>query len=133
MSSKCLTKQCSGLATLAVNWGVRAIIMNTEIITGIQDGILLASASNGSDDYIIWQRPENELGEVHFEWDDQLNSGYNIVSECTIDEDGCHLALNTGVLVHFYWNPPRHKKLEEFISKLMKIYFKNESVISDLR
>ncbi|MBN2295375.1 MAG: hypothetical protein JXM70_23290 [Pirellulales bacterium] len=107
--------------------------MRTEFVTSRQDGTLIVGASNGKDDYILWQRSEHERDHIYFEFRDQFNSGYNIVEECTIDNDGCHIVLNNGDMVHFYWQPPRHTNLEDFVSELTSLYGENASMIDDSR
>ena len=105
--------------------------MNTEFTNELNDGIYVVGASNGEEDYILWQQSENEPDQIHFEFNSQINSGYNILRECLIDNDGCHIVLNDGQLVHFYWHPPRHPKLEKFVEGLKKIYAGSDVKIDD--
>ncbi len=107
--------------------------MATEIVTSKEGGGLMAAASNGEDDYLLWQRSDSKPGEIYFEYNDQINSGYGIVEECTLDNDGCHIGLNNGNLVHFYWRPPNHESLNDLIFRLKEIYSKNPLIISDER
>jgi hypothetical protein len=107
--------------------------MKTQFTISDDAGIITVGAANGDDEYILWQKGLGELEEIHFEYDDQINSGYSIVNECSIDNDGCHIVLKSGKLVHFYWSPPRHEDLNQFIEYLLDIYKKNEGIIHDLR
>ena len=107
--------------------------MLTEMITSREDGIIMAGASNGKDDYLLWQRSDSEAGNIYFEYNDQLNSGYDILEALTLDNDGCHLVLENGKLVHFVWHPTGHENLDEFVSQLKEIYSEAPSIINDLR
>jgi len=107
--------------------------MMTQFSISDDEGIITIGDANGDDDYILWQKSLDESEEIHFEYKNQISSGYNIVSECCIDNDGCHIVLNSGELVHFYWNPPRHSGLDKFIKCLCELYNKKEETIYDLR
>lgn len=96
--------------------------MNTTIANTHEDGIHTVGASNGDADYILWQVSKEEPDSVYFEYYDQINSGYNNVTECTIDMDGLHAVLKDGALVHFYWHPPRHPDLATLVEGLRSIY-----------
>ena len=89
------------------------------------------AAENGVSSYILWRR-ESASGSIYFEFDDPKNGGYDNVRECTVDQDGCHLVLDSGELVHFYWNPQRHPQLPEFISALRRIYFGHPDLLEIL-
>jgi hypothetical protein len=107
--------------------------MNTEFANVLDGAVQILGASNGEDDYILWQKSEDEPNQIHFEFDSQINSGYNNIEECLIDNDGCHILLSNSQLVHFYWQPPRHKELELFITDLKELYFNKELEIDDQR
>lgn len=104
--------------------------MSTKIAFEYEDGAHIVSASNAEDNYIIWQKDQNHPNQIYFEYNDQINSGDGIVTECMIDMDGCHMVLNDGYMVHFYWNPPRPAGLDKFVEQLQKIYSHNPSIIS---
>ncbi len=88
---------------------------------------------NDETDYMLWQYSMDEPDQIYFEYYDQINSGYNTIQECCIDNDGCHIVLNNKSMVHFYWNPPRHKDLEQFVVALYSIYQDHKDIIDDLR
>ena len=96
--------------------------MITTIVKTHEEGLHTIGASNGDADYILWQVSEEEPESVYFEHGDQVNSGYDNVSECAIDMDGCHIFLKNGTLVHFYWNPPRHPDLPILVDGLRSLY-----------
>jgi hypothetical protein len=107
--------------------------MTTQFAISDEEGIITIGAANGDDDYILWQKGLDESEKIHFTYQDQINSEYNIVTECSIDNDGCHIVLKSGEVVHFYWNPPRHVGLDKFIEYLRGLYSEKEGVIYDLR
>lgn len=97
------------------------------------DGVRLVGASNGDDEYLLWQQDDTEPQTVHFEYNDQVNSGYNAIKECAVDMDGCHIVLNDGTMLHFYWQPARHRDLDLFVRGLVSIYGPDGTVLQDLR
>jgi len=107
--------------------------MKTKIHIGADEGVFYVGAMNNDTDYILWQSSELDLQEIYFEYNDQINSGYESVKECTVDNDACHIVLKTGEVVSFYWNPPKHDQLGEFVEHLKKVYARNPSIIEDLR
>ncbi len=96
--------------------------MSTVFADEWQGDIRVVVASNGESEYVLWQFDLKDPGHVYFEFDDQLNGGYNIVDECHVDECGCHIALQSDILVDIYWNPPRHSQLKAFVDALGEIY-----------
>ena len=98
--------------------------MATEITTDSQDGALSVVAANESGDYVLWQRSDAPVDskEIHFEWDDQSNGGYDLVSECSIDRDGIHIVLSDNRLVHFYFHALSKKDWNRFREHLEKMY-----------
>jgi hypothetical protein len=107
--------------------------MQTQFAFSHEEGVRLVGASNGDDDYLLWQQSDTDSDAVHFEYNDQTNSGYGIVRECSVDSDGCHIVLNDGKLLHFYWSPPWHKNLDRFVRELRLIYGLNGDFLEDLR
>lgn len=95
--------------------------MQTKTIRTKEDGVLLVGASNNENEYVLWQKREND-NSVHFEWDDQINSGTDIVDECTIDKDGMHMVLKDQRLIHFYFNDCSSQSWKELIEGLEEIY-----------
>lgn len=108
-------------------------MMKTEFTDILSDDVRIVGASNGGNKYILWQKTDSEQGQVYFEYDSQNNSGYNIVQEIMLDNDGCHLVLKNAELVHFYWNSTRHSDLSSFVAALKSLYFHEEIEIDDLR
>jgi hypothetical protein len=82
----------------------------------------IIGAANSESEYVLWQYDLIEPDEIYFEFDDQSNGGYNIVRECHVGRDGCHIVLREGKLVHIYWNPPGHPDLKRFVSALRELY-----------
>lgn len=107
--------------------------MQTLFTASHEDGIRLVGASNGDDGYLLWQQRDMDPKSVHFEYDNQVNSGYDTVKECTVDSDGCHIVLKDGKMLHFYWHPPRHQDLDLFVRGLVSIYGDDGAVFEDLR
>ncbi len=96
--------------------------MSTKIVNKKENGVHTVAATNGDDDYILWQVTDEKPDSVYFEYYDQINSGYNVVTECTVDMDGLHAVLQDGTQVHFYWIPPRHSDLATLVEGLRSIY-----------
>lgn len=103
--------------------------METVFAFPSSEDVQLLGASNGDAEYILWQYTDERNEPVYFEWDDQANGGYDNVLECTVDMDGCHIAIRAGHIVHFYWNPPRHRDLKRFVDGLRAIYGKTTNTL----
>lgn len=107
--------------------------METQFTVSHKDGIQLVGASNGDDEYLLWQQDDSSPKTVHFEYRDQKTSGYDTVKECNVDSDGCHLVLANGAMLHFYWSPPRPRDLDLFVRGLWSIYGPDGAVLQDAR
>ncbi|MBA4017998.1 MAG: hypothetical protein C0483_12560 [Pirellula sp.] len=107
--------------------------MQTQFSVSHEHGVRLVGASNGDDEYLLWQQDDSDPKTVHFEFDDQVNSGHNNVKGCTVDSDGCHIVLIDGKMLHFNWHPPRHRDLDLFVRGLVSIYGPDRAVLEDLR
>jgi hypothetical protein len=107
--------------------------MQTQFSVSYEDGVRLVGASNGDGEYLLWQQDDTDPKKVHFEYNDQVNSGYNAIKECAVDSDGCHIVLIDGKMLHFYWHPPRHRDLDLFVRGLVSIYGPDGAVLQDLR
>ena len=107
--------------------------MQTQFAFSHYEGVKLVGASNGDADYLLWQQSDADPNAVHFEYNEQIDSGYGIIKECAVDLDGCHIILNDGRFLHFYWHPPRHKELDRFVLELRSIYSSSGDVLQDLR
>ncbi|MGD1908674.1 MAG: hypothetical protein ACFB0C_22190 [Leptolyngbyaceae cyanobacterium] len=103
--------------------------MNTEFVNESVNGIRRVGAINGQSEYILWQ--QDASGAIHFECGTQQNSGYGIVSEVTVDRDGCHLVVDSQI-VSFYWHPPRASGLAIFIQGLQELYEETPEVVEML-
>jgi hypothetical protein len=94
-------------------------------IETIENNVLIVAVQDSAGGYFIWQKGlTKEVGSedgVYFEFDDQVNGGYDIVKECTIDTDGIHVVLSNGRLAHFYF-PKEFKKYSELKNGLLKVY-----------
>ena len=105
--------------------------MTTEISCDSQDGVFAVGAANGSTDYVMWQRTDGSIdaSEIHFEWNDQSNGGYHLVSECAMDRDGIHLVLSDDQLVHFYFRELTKEQWDRFRDGLERMYLDSARVI----
>lgn len=90
----------------------------------VEDDVLIVSVLDLDGSYFMWQRGlTEEVGSedgVYFEFDDQINGGHNIVTECTVTNDGIHVVLAKGKLEHFYFplSFDRHKELQTGLNKI---------------
>lgn len=97
----------------------------------LEDEVLTVCVGT-EDGYFMWQKGlTEEVGSkdgIYFEFDDQINGGFNIVKECTIDFDGMHVVLENGKLEHFHF-PKDFDKYSELKSGLLKIYEEDIKVL----
>ena len=105
--------------------------MATEINGESKDGSHIVGASNGPEDYFLWQKDEKFSGkdEVYFEWNDQSNGGCNLISECSINRDGIHVVLSDAQLVHFYFCDLAREQWEALREHLETMYSRNSTVL----
>lgn len=106
--------------------------MATEIASELKDGVFLVGASDECGDYILWQRPSDasERSEIHFEWGDQPNGGYQSVSECSVDRDGVHIVLSDSRFVHFYFSELAREDWDRFREGLEEMYLVGSDVLA---
>jgi hypothetical protein len=101
-------------------------------IESIEDGILTVAVQGSDDGYVLWQMGLTEEiasdDSIYFEYDDQINGGYDKVKECTIDSDGIHIVLANDDLVHFYFTKG-FDMFAELKAGLLKIYQGKEHVL----
>lgn len=55
--------------------------MQTQFAFSHEDGVRLVGVSNGDEEYLLWQQSDDDPHAVYFEYNDQKNSGYDIVRE----------------------------------------------------
>ncbi len=92
--------------------------MSTTVSISGEDRIVAIGVANGEDDYLLWQARSSNSDEIHFEWNDQSNGGYDQVRELTIMPDGMHIVLNDGQLHHFYFNGLSADKYQRLVAAL---------------
>jgi hypothetical protein len=88
----------------------------------------IIALKNGADDYCLW-KVEGDSCEIYFEYDSKINSGYNLVSECTLMLDGMHIVLNSGKLYHFYFNDIAIGDYKNLVASLESMYPKDLDVL----
>ena len=103
--------------------------MKTQIAITRDDGILSIGAWNGLDDYCLWQIEEDDQKQSYFEYNDQLNSGYNIKKECSLMSDGMHLVLTSGDQLHFYFNNLSRSNYRDFLEAIENIFTEYPDVL----
>lgn len=85
-----------------------------------------------NDEYLMWQLELSEaVGSedgIYFEYNSQKNGGYDTVKECTISNDGIHLVLENGQLLHFYFTN-KFSQFSELKRGLNKIYRGQQNVL----
>lgn len=101
-------------------------------IESIENDVLTVAVQGWDDGYVLWQKGlAKEVGSddgIYFEYDDQINGGYNNVKECTVTSDGIHFVLTNNELAHFYFIKG-FDKFAELKAGLEKIYLGNEHVL----
>lgn len=95
--------------------------MATVVSNTYEDDILFVGVYNDPDEYMLWQSSPSE-GEIHFEWDSQVNGSYDNIQECSIDKDGIHVVLKNKKMVHFYFVDCSTKQWHLFVKGLKKTY-----------
>ncbi len=101
-------------------------------IESIENDVLTVAVQGWDNGYVLWQKGlTEEVGSkdgIYFEYDDQINGGYNNVKECTVTSDGIHVVLANDQLAHFYFNKG-FNKFTELKTGLEKIYHGNLHVL----
>lgn len=96
----------------------------------VENDVFFVSVLGSDDSYFMWQKGlAEEVGSedgIYFEFDDQINGGHNLVTECTVTNDGIHVLLTNRKLKHHYF-PPRFDKYKEMQAGLNKIYAEQKS------
>jgi len=65
---------------------MRANFSGIEISVLLEHGVHLCGIRGPNDEYILFQRGETDTSasDIHFEYVDQVNSGYDVVRECRL-------------------------------------------------
>ncbi|MCW8875696.1 MAG: hypothetical protein OQK51_01450 [Kangiellaceae bacterium] len=102
------------------------------LIEIVENDVLLVSVLGADDSYFMWQKGlTKEVGSddgIYFEFDDQINGGHNLVTECTVTNDGIHVVLSNGKLENFYF-PPDFDKYKELKDGLNNIYAEQRGIL----
>lgn len=96
-----------------------------EPIEHLENDVLTVSVFKADSNYVLWQKglaPEagSEDG-VYFEYNDQINGGYNSISACSISAEGIEVSLSNGKGTYLRF-PTGFDKLSELKAGLTKIY-----------
>jgi hypothetical protein len=96
----------------------------------LESGVLVIELQISNDEYLLWQiSPDEENNaDVYFEFNDQLNGGYNNIKEVCLMRDGIHMVMADDRLEHFYFD----KKFNDYtrlVSGLKKVYRNNRSIL----
>jgi hypothetical protein len=103
--------------------------VNTQIAITTENNVTTVGVTDESEEYLMWQIEEGDEQNIHFEYNDQINSGYNNIKEITLMLDGIHLEMSTGELVHFYFNNLSKSEYLRFVSALEGIYSSNPEIL----
>ncbi len=106
--------------------------MNTQITTNKEENIFIVGVTNESEEYFLWQREDDSKTDIYFEYNEQINSGYNIIAECTVMLDGIHLVLSSGKLLHFYFNNLPYTEYKKFVESLKFLYSEQHEILEVL-
>lgn len=106
--------------------------MTTEFTITEDDQVLTVRAANSADDYLYWRVTKSNPTVVYFESHEEHDRGPDIIREVTIDDDGTHIVLNGGKLIHFYFSMNAWEKIQEFKGALARIYSSNKKVLETI-
>lgn len=103
-----------------------------EPIEHIENDVLTIGVAGDDGRYLLWQKgltPEtgSEDG-VYFEFNDQINGGYEIIQTCTVTNEGIAVVLANGKSEHFCF-PKGFDKLSELKAGLNKVYQNKKSPV----
>ena len=102
--------------------------MPTQITNCIENGVLYVAASNSDSEYMIWQN-ELESGDVHFEYNNQINGDYNNIVKSTVMKDGIHIVLKNGETAHFYFIGLDDEQYKILLTGLKNIHKNNMEIL----
>lgn len=96
----------------------------------IDDDVLTVSLKFSNGGYLLWQKSINidATSEIYFEYNDQINGGYDSLREISIMRDGLHIVKSDRTLEHFYFEKP-FSDYSKFVSGVEKIYDKTPSIL----
>ncbi|MGY8767815.1 MAG: hypothetical protein ACKVH8_05190 [Pirellulales bacterium] len=77
----------------------------------------------------MWQVNIDDKSEIHFEYNDQINSGYNNVKEITAMKDGIHVITSADKMLHFYFNGLNDNDYSVIIDRLKQIYSNSPNIL----
>ena len=103
--------------------------MNTQIAITTEGNVTTVGVSDESQEYLLWQIQEGDEQNIYSEYNDQNNSGYNNIKECTLMLDGIHLVMSSGELVHFYFNNLHKSEYLKLVSALEIVYSSKPGVL----
>jgi hypothetical protein len=94
----------------------------TQVVHQIVDGVRRVGALNGPDDYVLWQAAEGSVKDIHFEFGDRANGGYDVVTRCEVDFDGMKIMLADDRVVSFRMEGLDNPTWVELVNGLEEIY-----------
>lgn len=96
----------------------------------VEDGVLIVGILLSESEYLLWQRDLNgeDSNKVYFEFNDQINGGYNHIAEISLMRDGVHIVKVDGTLEHFYFDIG-FSDYDKFVRGLARIYGNNPNIL----
>lgn len=104
--------------------------MSTEITVSHEVDVLMVSAFNSPTSYLFWQCDTDEVSEVFFEYNDQANSGFDIISECFVNEVGIQVITKSGEQINFQFAALTSKGQARLLAGLKDIFSQDSSVLT---
>jgi hypothetical protein len=103
--------------------------VKTQIAITNEDNVAMVGITDESQEYFLWQVDHDDQQSIYFEYNDQKNSGYNIIQECTVMLDGMHLVLSSDEWLHFYFNDLNRSEYNKLIVALENIYSSQPNIL----
>ncbi|MDX1564197.1 MAG: hypothetical protein R3236_02270 [Phycisphaeraceae bacterium] len=104
--------------------------MATQVVHEVADGVCRVGAMNGPGDYVLWQAVEGATRNIHFEFNDRANGGYDIVLRCEIDFDAVKITLADHRVIEFRIKGLDNPVWVDWVNGLESIYPSGSGVLS---
>ena len=103
--------------------------MNTVICNVVDNGILLVGAQNSETEYMLWQLDIDGANELHYEYNSQINGGYDQLTNVTVTPEGIHVVLNNKNICRLSFRGITKTELNKLINGLELIYERRSDIL----
>ena len=99
-------------------------------IEEVEDGILSLGVLLSESEYLLWQMEieGEDSNKIYFEFNDQINGGYNHITEISLMRDGIHIVKVDGALEHFYFDVG-FEDYDKLVRGLVRIYKERPEIL----